>query len=71
MIPSFLRRLIMAPRAIAADMHIGDLERMRAELVIARDHVEAQITHIDRQIDAAFERRLALAETIGTARSQA
>ena len=67
----FLRRLFLAPRAIAAEMHIGDLERMRAELVIARHHIDFQIAQIDRQLDAAFERRLVLAESMGTARSQA
>lgn len=67
----FLRRLFLAPRTIAAEMHIGDLERMRAELVIARDHIDIQIAHLDLQLDAALERRLVLAETIGTGRINA
>ncbi len=71
MIPAFLRRLFRAPRVVANEIRIGDLERMRAELVLARMHINFQINNLDRQLYAATERRQALAETIGTGRSQA
>ncbi len=60
----FLYRLFFGMRLHANAISIGDLERMRDDLMTARDHVAAELFLIERRIDQAMEQRLELIDRI-------
>ena len=62
-------RIFFGLRLDATRIQLGDLERMRDELILARNHIDGELLVIARQIDEAIEHRLQLAERIQGARS--
>ncbi len=60
----FLYRVFFGLRLQANTISIGDLERMREDLELARDHVAAELFLIERRLDEAIEQRIELIDRI-------